>query len=523
MSVSYWRLIKSPLTRCQWRRKNQYLEVSVNRTYSHALPTRSRQLVCLMGCILLLVGCNSREAPKLLEFDFQREVAPIFNARCISCHGPNQQQGGLRLDEKVQALQGGLSGKSLAGKSLEDSELIRRVTTDDLAILMPKEGGRLPEQEIETLKLWVKLGTPWPDQRPPSGMSEFASRYSEDLWKRLSVVGREIKIYLLMLFAIGIGIGDRIRRIPADDARWSRSLRRRVWLASQHVSVTLLLVGILSGLLWDVVEFSMRQSAILATTEIKLRNAVTPSHMAILTGTSPQPIRIPGAPQLGGTYYRGNDERSEKLFNGGLYRTATLRLSLIDEADRPVQLKELLPGSQLFIRLEIDRASQSTPSLFTDAIMQDVLLTRRTSDRKEPLPSDTPTKLDVLESGERWVAKYRLGEYDNQSDAALNGTVYVETNAKQIGEAVNGSMHYGIVYGLRIRDRVLMENSELWLGPILVPGNFQIPDPKKITLQEWLDIRPIPEIDGDNSTDPDLLGIPEHLNKKKRGEVPAPQ
>ena len=58
-----------------------------------------------------------------------------------------------------------------------------------------------------------------------------------------------------------------------------------------------------------------------------------------------------------------------------------------------------------------------------------------------------------------------------------------------------------------------MENSELWLGPILVPGNFQPPDPSKITLQEWLDIRPIPEIAGDNSTDPTLLGVPEHLSK----------
>ena len=74
-------------------------------------------------------------------------------------------------------------------------------------------------------------------------------------------------------------------------------------------------------------------------------------------------------------------------------------------------------------------------------------------------------------------------------------------------------MHYGIVFGLRIRERVVMENSELWLGPILVPGNFQVPDPHKITLAEWLDVRPIPEIEGDNSTDPALLGIPEHLNR----------
>lgn len=464
-------------------------------------------------CILALAGCSSHEAPKVVEFDFQREVMPIFKARCWSCHGSTQQQGGLRLDDKAHALQGGLSGKPLAGKSSDESELLRRVTTDDLAILMPKEGGRLAEQEVETLKHWVKLGTPWPDQIPPSGATEFVTRYGEDLWKRLSVVGHEIKIYLLMFFAIGIGIGDRIRRIPVGDVRWSSGWRNKLWRAAQHVSTVLLLVGILSGLLWDIVEFSMRQSAILASTELKLREAVIPSHSAIPTGTHPQPIRLKGAPQLGGTYYRGNDERNEKLFNGGFYRTATLRVSLIDEEGRDVQIKEPLPGSQLFIRFEIQRASQSTPSLFTDDIMKDVLLTRRTSDQKSPLPTDTPTSLTVIESGERWTVKYRLGDYDNQADAAINGTVYVNTNAKQNGEAVIGSAHYGIVYGLRIHDRILMENSELWLGPILVPGNFQPPDPSKITLQEWLDIRPIPEIAGDNSTDPTLLGVPEHLSK----------
>jgi hypothetical protein len=42
-------------------------------------------------------------------------------------------------------------------------------------------------------------------------------------------------------------------------------------------------------------------------------------------------------------------------------------------------------------------------------------------------------------------------------------------------------------------------------------------------LKEWFDDQPIPEITGKNSTDPKLLGIPEHLPKpdsepKKAGE-----
>ena len=464
-------------------------------------------------CLLWLVGCGSREAPKIVEFDFQREVLPIFKTRCWSCHGPAQQQGGLRLDEKAHALQGGLSGKKLAGKSIDESELLRRVTTDDLTLVMPKEGGRLPESEIATLKKWIERGAPWPDQQPLSGSREFTTRYGSDLWRRLTVVGHELKIYLLLLFAVAIGVADRIHRIPVTNARWSSGMRRQIWRLCQHVSALLFLIGLLSVALWDVVEFSMKQSLKLASTEETLRDAVLGSQRQLSSGATPLPLRLPGTPQWGGAYYRGNDERNEKLFNGGYYRTATMRLSLVDEQDRPVKLKERLPGLRLFIHLEIERASRSTPSLFTDSIMETVMLTRRTSDRKIPLSSDEPAKLEVLESGERWAAKYRLGDYDGQADAALNGVVYVNTNAARTGEAVGGTMHYGIVFGLRIRERVVMENSELWLGPILVPGNFQVPDPHKITLAEWLDVRPIPEIEGDNSTDPALLGIPEHLNR----------
>ena len=36
--------------------------------------------------------------------DFQRDIAPIFTARCSECHGPDQQKAGLRLDSREAAL-----------------------------------------------------------------------------------------------------------------------------------------------------------------------------------------------------------------------------------------------------------------------------------------------------------------------------------------------------------------------------------------------------------------------------------
>ena len=89
---------------------------------------------------------------------------------------------------------------------------------------MPKEGGKLSEPEIATLRQWVELGTPWPDLVPPSGARELARRYGMDLEHRLSVVGREIKIYLLLLFAVVMGAADRIREIVQQMLRITRLL-----------------------------------------------------------------------------------------------------------------------------------------------------------------------------------------------------------------------------------------------------------------------------------------------------------
>lgn len=467
-----------------------------------------------IGVLLLLAGCAS-EPPKSSTIDFHTEVAPIFKTRCWQCHSLQQQQGGLRLDEKMFALQGGLSGKKLVEPPTDESELLRRVTSDDPTIAMPKEGGRLTEQEVDVLRRWVVARAPWPEQIPPSGRDEFLTRYGHDLWKRLGVFGSEPKIWVLLVFAIFVGMAERIRQVPADSPRWSSGVLCRVRSCCPRVSAAGFSVVVLGTILWDVVGFSMRLSAEFASVNQKLADAESAGAMrpVAMSGTPPKPLRPRGVTGLGGTYYRGNDERSEKLFNGGYYRTATMRLALIDETNQPLTLGQKITGSQLFVRLEIERALKATPSLFTDQMMQDVLLTRRTSDRKTPFPTDEPAKLDVLQTGDRWSAKYRLADFTGQSDIALNDIVYVYTGATRSIEAVQGQVQYGIVFALRIRERILHENSELWLGPILVPGNFQYPIDGKITLAEWLDTDPIPEITSENSSDPKLLGIPEHLEK----------
>src|SRR4030095_15099132 len=44
--------------------------------------------------------------------DFTREVRPLLEERCVKCHGPEKQKGGLRFDTKEGAFKKGESGEA---------------------------------------------------------------------------------------------------------------------------------------------------------------------------------------------------------------------------------------------------------------------------------------------------------------------------------------------------------------------------------------------------------------------------
>lgn len=95
--------------------------------------------------------------------DFDRDIRPIFAARCFGCHGEKKQSGGLRLDVKAPALRGGQSGPAIiAGKSAE-SLLIKRVTAEHEDERMPPAGPPLTAAQIATLKSWIDGGAVWPE------------------------------------------------------------------------------------------------------------------------------------------------------------------------------------------------------------------------------------------------------------------------------------------------------------------------------------------------------------------------
>ncbi len=96
--------------------------------------------------------------------DFAKDVAPILQARCIDCHGPEKQKAKLRLDTKADFFKGGKSGLIVKPGDAAESEFHKRIVLpkgdDDR---MPPEGESLTAEQVETVKKWINEGANWPD------------------------------------------------------------------------------------------------------------------------------------------------------------------------------------------------------------------------------------------------------------------------------------------------------------------------------------------------------------------------
>jgi hypothetical protein len=53
------------------------------------------------------------------------------------------------------------------------------------------------------------------------------------------------------------------------------------------------------------------------------------------------------------------------------------------------------------------------------------------------------------------------------------------------------------------------------MGSLFWTPAIEHPNQGKVPLKEWFDDEPIPEVTGENTKDPVLLGIPEHEEKLK--------
>ncbi len=88
--------------------------------------------------------------------DFVRDVRPILESSCFTCHGPDDKarMAKLRLDTRE-----GAASVVVAGDPAK-SKLYQRITASDATQRMPM-GGQLSEKQIATLRAWIEQGASW--------------------------------------------------------------------------------------------------------------------------------------------------------------------------------------------------------------------------------------------------------------------------------------------------------------------------------------------------------------------------
>ena len=143
------------------------MDRSLNRTAT--VRERATQLaICLLAFSL-----STYAAP---ASDFDKQVAPVIEQNCLSCHGARKGNAGLRLNTREAAFKGAWSGKVIVPGDASKSPFYTTLEIpSDKARSMPP-GRQLTAGQRAAIKQWIDEGAPWPDGRvlkqPGAAMDE---------------------------------------------------------------------------------------------------------------------------------------------------------------------------------------------------------------------------------------------------------------------------------------------------------------------------------------------------------------
>lgn len=129
------------------------------------LPCSRRAYALIFGTVIAATAILNPlllSRPLLADetISFRRHVLPILSNHCFYCHGPDDEarQADLRLDDPESA-------RHVIDVTATDSELFRRITTDDADEQMPPPTANKPlsSSHIDIIRQWIDQGAPWGD------------------------------------------------------------------------------------------------------------------------------------------------------------------------------------------------------------------------------------------------------------------------------------------------------------------------------------------------------------------------
>lgn len=150
-----------------------------------------------LAVLAMTFGSIAAADDPIEQREFKRDIQPLLAKHCVTCHGANKRESGLRLDTRADAMRGGDSGLAIVPGKSGESALVYRLTSTDPDERMPPDSA-LSAEQIDLLTAWIDQGADWPDAAatfPASGAHwsfqpivrpELPSVLSDD-WARNSV------------------------------------------------------------------------------------------------------------------------------------------------------------------------------------------------------------------------------------------------------------------------------------------------------------------------------------------------
>ena len=114
--------------------------------------------------------------------DLDKRAYAILEKNCFACHGAYKSSN-LDLRTREAIIAGGERGEAMVPNYPERSRLYQ-VATHQAAPAMPP-GKKLSEPDLETLRLWIRAGAPWPEIRQQQ------SKVEEDAAKKAAMKAME--------------------------------------------------------------------------------------------------------------------------------------------------------------------------------------------------------------------------------------------------------------------------------------------------------------------------------------------
>lgn len=107
------------------------------------------------------IAIDAKPITRVQEAKVYRDIIqPVLYKDCYSCHGPNKQKGGLRMDKFALLMKGGKEGRVINISNADSSELIKRLLLpkEDEHHMPPKQKPQPNEKQIALLHWWIQQG-----------------------------------------------------------------------------------------------------------------------------------------------------------------------------------------------------------------------------------------------------------------------------------------------------------------------------------------------------------------------------